>query len=164
MSDVGVIKTFAQVAGLGGLALVLVLFVFRDVIRKDIFARLTKRQSYQLFRLIIIVTSLLSVTGMGAWVYVSQDPPKPTSSRVVISGSVSGPNGEPLRGVIITADHYPFRAVSNTDGSFAESLLLPQRNEPVTLRAYHEGYLTSETSITVAQENPQVDIVMKERP
>lgn len=164
MSDVNLIKLFAQVAGLGGLALVLVLLVFRDVIRKDVFARLTKQQSYKLFRLIIVLTSVLSVTGMGAWVYVSRDPPRPTSTRVVISGMVQTAEGQPLRGVVITADHYPFRSVSNADGSFAESLLLPQLNEPLTLRAHREDFLTSETSITVSEEREEVNIVMKRRP
>ncbi len=48
-------KTLAQVAGIGGISLGVLLLVYRDVIRKDIFPTLTKVQAYQLMRLILIL-------------------------------------------------------------------------------------------------------------
>lgn len=168
--DFNVIKIFAQVAGLGGLSLVLVLYVFRGVIQKDVFSRLTKHQSYRLFCMIIIFTSIIAVVGMGAWVYVIQNPPiltkssEPSSVRVSIFGSVKEKvTGTPIHGVNISADHFSFRAISNADGSFAESFVLPKLNESVTLRAFHKNYKTRAKSLTIEKEAQRIDITMEKR-
>ncbi len=61
------IKTFGQIAGFGGLALGVLLLIFRDVIQKNIFATLTKQQSYNLIRLIIVLTWTIAFFGISLW-------------------------------------------------------------------------------------------------
>ena len=48
--DTELIKTVGQVAGIGGVALGVFLLLFRDLIRKQIFPMLAKREAYRLLR------------------------------------------------------------------------------------------------------------------
>ena len=48
--DTELIKTVGQVAGIGGIALGVFLLLFRDLIRKQIFPTLAKREGYRLLR------------------------------------------------------------------------------------------------------------------
>jgi hypothetical protein len=73
--DTGVLKIVGQVAGIGGIAFGVVLLVFRDVIRKNIFPTLTKEQSYRLIRLIVLLTFVIAALGILAWVYTSSAAP-----------------------------------------------------------------------------------------
>jgi hypothetical protein len=63
------LKIFGQVAGLAGLSLGVLLILFREVIRKNIFPGLTKEHGFQLLRLIIILTWSVAILGIVAWVY-----------------------------------------------------------------------------------------------
>ncbi len=61
-----VLKTVGQIAGIGGIALGVFLFLFRDIIRKNIFPQLTKQHSYRLLRLISVLVFLVAIAGLGA--------------------------------------------------------------------------------------------------
>ena len=69
--DAEILKIVGQVAGIGGIALGVLLLVFRDVIRKKIFPTLTKEQAYKLLRLVLVLVWLVALAGIGAWVWVS---------------------------------------------------------------------------------------------
>jgi hypothetical protein len=60
----------AQIAGIGGIALGVLLLLFRDVIRKNIFPMLGQTQAYRLIKLIVLLTFVIAMLGLGAWVYV----------------------------------------------------------------------------------------------
>jgi hypothetical protein len=75
--DVELLKIAAQVAGIGGLSLGVLLLVFRDVVRKRIFPMLKPEQGYRLLRLIIVLVWLVAVVGIGAWVWVTRPPERP---------------------------------------------------------------------------------------
>ena len=49
------IKTFGQIAGIGGLSLGIFLFLFKEIIKKKIFPQLTKVQAYKIIRLMLIL-------------------------------------------------------------------------------------------------------------
>lgn len=164
MVDIELAKVFAQVAGLGGLALITAIIIFREVIQKNVFSRLTKRHSYQLLRLIIVLTSVLAISGLGSWVYLNKKPPTKDYARIILSGTVLETQDTPIRGAKITVDHYPFQEVSNNDGSFAANLVLPSLKEPITLRVYHGDYLTKETAVIVTDDHEHVDIILEKRP
>jgi hypothetical protein len=59
-----------RVAGLGGVALGVLLIVFREVLRKNIFPQLPKTHAYKILRLIVILTFGIAALGISAWVYV----------------------------------------------------------------------------------------------
>lgn len=69
--DAEILKIVGQVAGIGGIALGVLLLVFRDVIREKIFPMLTKEQAYKLLRLVLVLVWLVALAGIGAWVWVS---------------------------------------------------------------------------------------------
>jgi hypothetical protein len=70
--DIPLVKTFGQIAGIGGLSLLVFIYLFREVIRKNIFPRFTREHAYQIIRLFMILVFLLSLSGIGAWVYTSR--------------------------------------------------------------------------------------------
>jgi len=70
--DTELIKTVGQVAGIGGVALGVFLLLFRDLIRKQIFPMLAKREGYRLLRLIAVLIWSVALAGIGAWVWTSQ--------------------------------------------------------------------------------------------
>jgi len=72
--DAEILKIVGQVAGIGGIALGVLLLIFRDVIRKKIFPMLTKEQAYKLLRLILVLVWIVALAGIGAWVWVSTHP------------------------------------------------------------------------------------------
>ena len=61
-----ILKVVGQVAGVAGVALGVLLLVFREFLRKTIFAKLTKEQSYKLLRLLLVLTWSAAVVGIGA--------------------------------------------------------------------------------------------------
>ena len=69
--NIEILKTLGAVAGIGGIALGVLLIIFRDVIRKNIFPTLGKTHAYQLLRLIIILAFSAGVLGVIAYVILS---------------------------------------------------------------------------------------------
>ena len=53
--DIDLLKIVGQIAGIGGLALGVFLLLFRDLLRKRIFPRLTKKQGFRLLSLIAVL-------------------------------------------------------------------------------------------------------------
>jgi hypothetical protein len=64
-----VLKTVGQVAGIGGIALGVLLLVFREVVRKQIFPQLTKQQAYRLLTTIVVLVWSVALFGIGAWIW-----------------------------------------------------------------------------------------------
>jgi len=56
-----------KVAGIGGGAIAGAVWVFRDVIRKNIFPKLAAAEAYRLLRLIVLLAGLIGVAGIGSW-------------------------------------------------------------------------------------------------
>jgi hypothetical protein len=69
---VDILKILGQVAGIGGLALGVLLLLFRDIIRKNIFPRLPPAEAYRLLRLITVAVWSVAIAGIVAWVYTTQ--------------------------------------------------------------------------------------------
>lgn len=80
-----------QIAGIGGIALGVLLLLFRDVIRKNIFPKLGQAQAYQLITLIVVLTFSISALGLGAWVYVQT-----RASETAVAAEFPTPNPEPV--------------------------------------------------------------------
>lgn len=93
--EASVLETVGQVAGIGGIALGVVLIVFREIIRKKIFPQLTKQQAYSLLRLITVFTFSVAIAGIGAWVWV-----KPRTT-VEVEGGIGAGRDINARDIII---------------------------------------------------------------
>jgi len=70
--DVEVIKVVAQFAGIGGISLGILLILFKEIIRKNIFPSLTKQHAYSLLKLIAILIWSIAIIGIFAWVYIQE--------------------------------------------------------------------------------------------
>jgi len=82
-------KTFGEIAGIGGFALGVLLFIYRDVIRKNIFSTLGEKNSYELMRLIIILVFVIAVIGIAALITIQfvngkQVEPPPIGSPPIV--------------------------------------------------------------------------------
>jgi outer membrane protein OmpA-like peptidoglycan-associated protein len=62
-------ESVGRIAGLAGISCGVLLLVFRDVIRKNIFPTLTKGQAYKTLNLVIALTFFFALAGIGAWLY-----------------------------------------------------------------------------------------------
>jgi hypothetical protein len=63
------IKEVGKWTGLGGVALLLVLYIYREIIRKDIYSKMTKSQTYRVINLILVLTALVAVLGILAYAF-----------------------------------------------------------------------------------------------
>ena len=61
------LKTLGQIAGIGGIALGVFLLLFRDVIRRKIFPKLTRNQGYRVILLFMVLTWSIALVGVAAW-------------------------------------------------------------------------------------------------
>ena len=67
--DTGVLRIVGQAAGIGRLALGVFLLLFRQLLQKSIFAKLTRSQSHRLLVLFMLLAFLVALAGVGAWAY-----------------------------------------------------------------------------------------------
>ncbi len=67
--ETDLLHTVGQIAGIGGLALGVLLLVFRQIIARNIFPTLKKDDAYRLLRLISVLVFVVALAGIGAWVW-----------------------------------------------------------------------------------------------
>lgn len=67
--DAQVLKVVGAVAGIGGIALALFFWLFRDIVRKNIFPRLTTDQAYRTIRLLMILATVVALAGIASWAF-----------------------------------------------------------------------------------------------
>ena len=65
--EVDLFSILGKIAGIGGLSLGVVLLIFRKIIQKDIFPKLTKNHSFKIIKLTIIAVWSIGVFGIIAW-------------------------------------------------------------------------------------------------
>ncbi len=75
-------KTLGQWAGIGGIALGVLLILFQELIRKSIFPKLQKADAYKFLRLITVLTWSVAVLGICAWVWMETHPKIETEATV----------------------------------------------------------------------------------
>lgn len=74
------LETLGKVAGIGGVALGVLLLVFRETLRKAIVPKLTRRQAHSLFVLAMVLVWSVAVLGIGAWAWVKTAPEAATAA------------------------------------------------------------------------------------
>jgi len=89
-----VLRVVGQVAGLGGLAIGMALLLFREIIQKEIFPRLTKEHAFQIIRLLVICTWSIALVGIGAWVYSAARQPPPSPHHPSDAGNIGAKPAE----------------------------------------------------------------------
>jgi hypothetical protein len=150
-SDLSLIKTVGQIAGIGGLSIGALILIFRDIIRRSIFPTLTNQHAFRLLTLILILTWSISITGIVAWAYVerlktvAQGAGKRSSVKV-IAGLVKDGKGAPVAGVAITAVGTFVHDLSSTGGEF-NLVVPPDSPDVLTLRALKTDFIPWEQKV-----------------
>jgi len=87
-----ILKTVGQVAGIGGLALGVLLIAFRDIVRKKIFPKLPPAEAYRLLRLITVAVWSVAIVGILAWVYVTHVSTASVNADcgIAVGGNITG--------------------------------------------------------------------------
>ena len=84
------LKELGQIAGIGGIAVGTFLLLFRDVIRKKIFPRLTQGQAFRVILVFMILTWSVALAGVAAW-WVSSSKataPPPEGKLLTVAASI----------------------------------------------------------------------------
>jgi hypothetical protein len=64
-----IFQTAGTVAGIGGLAIALILIIFKKVLSGKLFPKLSQAQSYKIIRQIIIASFCIAALGIIAYIY-----------------------------------------------------------------------------------------------
>ncbi|OOG44165.1 hypothetical protein [Polaromonas sp. A23] len=70
-ADFDLLKTFGQIAAPAGLAIVVFLYLGRDIVAKNIFPTLTQQHAYHVVIALAFMAGIVALAGITAWVYVS---------------------------------------------------------------------------------------------
>jgi len=69
--DYQLFKIVGALAGLGGISVAAVVYIFREIIRKEIFPQLTKNQAYSLLNRMVVLTSIIGFVGVMTYLILS---------------------------------------------------------------------------------------------
>lgn len=154
--DYDLFKIVGVIAGIGGIALASVVYIFREVIRKEIFPQLTKGQAYQLLNRIIFLTFVIGVLGIIAYLVVIGLNRENNSSKAVnggqmltpapikadLSGTVVDHKDKPIQGAKVMLDDIPGMLPVETSSSGVFNLRdIPKKyGDGVRVRVIMEGY------------------------
>ena len=99
--EVGLLKTLAQVAGIGGISLGVLLILLRDIIRKNIFPKFKDEVlAYRLLRLVVITVWTVAIFGTATWAVTAIFGPRGSETFAVSHTEQSFPHCFHNRGVI----------------------------------------------------------------
>jgi hypothetical protein len=65
--DIKIFEVFGKVAGIGGLSLAVLLYLFRQIIQKTTFSKVKSEHAFRIIQMLIICTSAVAILGIGAY-------------------------------------------------------------------------------------------------
>lgn len=95
--EAGLLETVGKAAGIGGIAIGVLLLLFRDVVRKNIFPKLSAKDAYRLLSRMTAGVFVVALAGIGAWIFV-ETRPAPPSAAVESAGDLSTDGNLSVRG------------------------------------------------------------------
>lgn len=141
-----ILKAAGQIAGIGGLALGVLLIIFRDIIHKKIFPGLAEPDAYRLLRLMVVLVWSVALLGIAAWVYVkkSEASLSPGAAQAPvrdysIAGLVTDAENNGLSDAEVFVIGSEDRTTTKASGSFQLKTKAPE-NSIVNLRFTRYGY------------------------
>jgi hypothetical protein len=156
--DVQIFRTLGGIAGLAGLAIGMILLLYREIVRKNVFPALTKRDAYRLLRNIAILSWSIAMFGILCWVWstaiLHRNQPAPASiaaapeEALVVAGTVVDQSTNMGIGqATIVIDGQSSSFISEDTGNFR--IVLPGTNrDPVRLSVTKNGYFKIDQSVT----------------
>jgi hypothetical protein len=157
------------VAGLAGLAIGLILLLYREIVRKSIFPTLTKRDAYRLLRNMALLSWSVAMVGIFSWTWTASASRKSgtdlttdavkNSEPLVIAGTVvDQADNSGVGQATIAIEGETLGTTSDDSGNFR--ILLPASHpDHARLSIARNGYLTIDQSVIV----PAHDFVVQLR-
>jgi hypothetical protein len=169
--DAQILRTLGGIAGLAGLAIGMILLLYREIIRKNIFPTLTRTDSYRLLRIIAVLSWSVAMFGILCWVWstailhrnqaqptvAAAAPAAPVEAPVVAGTVVDQATNLGIGQATVTVDGQT--STSEDSGNFR--IVLPA-NAPdrVRLTVTRSGYLETDQSVAP----PTHDLIVQMRP
>lgn len=160
------LQAVVKVAGIGGVALLVLWFVYRAIIGKDIFPKLSRTQGASLLRWMIGLTFVAVITGIGAYVYLAK-PHRAKPTRLLYRGSVSAAaTRQPVKGAEISLLGRADIGVqtSNEQGSFSFELPAVDGKFRGALRVRHPDYDVAEKTIELQADTTGEPFMLATKP
>lgn len=163
--ETGALQAVVKFAGVGGVVSLVLLFVYRAIIGKDIFPKLSSKQGYNILLWMITFTFLTALAGMGA--YVSITKPSAEVTRLIYRGSVSAAaDKQPVKGAEATilgrGDIAP--QFTNEQGFFTFELPATAGKFNGTVRVRHPDYEVAEKAIELQADTTGEPLLLVPRP
>jgi Carboxypeptidase regulatory-like domain len=170
--EAGIFKTLGETAGLAGLSIGLILLLYREIVRKNVFPALSKRDAYRLFRVIAVLSWSVAIVGIVSWVWSASIERRRLDASQV-ANSATQPEGEPVvAGTIVdqvtnsaigeatvAVDGESSTSTSDDTGNFR--IVLPAKHSGrVRLLVTKVGYQKVDQSVTP----PTHDLILQMRP
>ena len=167
--DAQILRIFGGVAGLAGLAIGMILLLYREIVRKSIFPTLTRTDAYRLLRTIAILSWSIAMFGILCWVWSTSVLHRSQPTSVITSSSeAAGPPA--IAGTIVdqstnlgigqatvTVDGHT--VTSEDSGNFR--IVLPEMpTDRVRLTVTRSGYFETDQSVLP----PTHDLIVQMRP
>src|ERR1700687_3616339 len=165
--DAKVLEVAGKLAGLAGLSVAAILLLFRDIVRRNIFPRLSAQDAYRLIRLLAILAFIVAMSGITTWGYLQghqaiqskgTDSSETEVARQRLLGvarrAVDESSNEPIQQAALTISGRPESYVSEDNGNFRITIqpgMITDRS--VRIRVGKEGYVAWDRSVGVPVEN-----------
>ena len=154
--DADLLRNAGMVAGIGGIALAVLMTVFREVIRKNIFPRLDPQAGYRLLRLVLFMTWSVAIIGVGAWFMTKRaDNPGAAGTPLkefTIVGLVTDAQENGIAEASISVVGKGSFVRSDSSGAFSLTTWLGDERD-VTVRITKDGYRPKTEPVTLPTKN-----------
>ena len=154
--DADLLKNVGMVAGIGGVALAVLMTVFREVIRKNIFAQLDSQAGYRLLRLMLLLTWSVAIIGVAAWFFAKQADGHaalgtPTKEFTLVGLITDAQENSIAEANVSVVGNGSF-VRSDSSGSFNVTPLLGAERD-VIVRITKDGYRPKTVQVTLPRQN-----------
>jgi hypothetical protein len=167
--DAQILRAVGSIAGLAGLAVGMILLLYREIVRKNIFPTLTKRDAYRLLRNLAVLAWSIAVVGIFCWVWSTtilhpQQPaatasPAPAAELPVVAGTVvDQATNLGIGQATVAIDGQGLTSISDDSGNF-RIVLSEARIDQVRLSVTKGGYVKVDRSVVP----PSHDLILQMR-
>ena len=156
--DVHALEILGGVAGLGGAAVGLILLLYREIVRKNIFPRLSPKDAYRLLRHIAVLSWSVAMVGIVCWAWTQSLPhsseadqalrdPRPSEPLVIAGTVVDQVTNEGIPQATLSIDGDQAAGVTSEDNGNFRIVLAGKSSNRLRLRATKHGYLGADQSV-----------------
>jgi hypothetical protein len=170
--DAGIFKTLGETAGLAGLAIGLILLLYREIVRKNVFSALSQRDAYRLLRVLAVLSWSVAIIGIASWAW-STSIERQRQDALQVANSATQPEGAPvvagtivdqvtnlaIREATVAVDGESSTSTSDDTGNF-RIVLTAKHSGRVRLLITKIGYQKVDQSVTP----PTHDLILQMRP